>query len=180
MKGISTMPIRTLRSSPVIVSVDCPGSLMGSKNPAGSRVVSSSDRLLTANVSWKPLRSRPLVTETAVRASVTGSGAGMGTPGPMSSVRWTPLSTGQTSCGGDALGQRDAQPAAHRGGQVVGAKGPVRVADAPKLKGVVKVGRRDVVQALPLGHHVLGQHDEALGLGHEPAAKVDDQDTGGT
>ena len=80
MNGISTTFISTLRSSPVIVSVEPPGSLlgesswrvtipsmitfgsppsvvmtitrviMGSKYPAGSSVVSNSDFLLTPNV----------------------------------------------------------------------------------------------------------------------------------
>src|SRR5512139_3963115 len=96
-------------------------------------VASSVDFLLTANVSWNPLRSLPLVTCTLVSASTTDCGAGMGTAGPIIRVRCTPLSMGRP---GDAFRQRNAQLAAWVFGQFVRAQRAVRVADAPELLGV--------------------------------------------
>ena len=60
--------------------------IMGSKYPTGSRVVSNSDFLLTANVNLKPrlvLAGGHLHAEQRVH---DGFRAGTGSPGPISSV----------------------------------------------------------------------------------------------
>src|SRR5512141_3298727 len=165
MNGISATSMRTLRSSPVTVSFDCPGSLLGvnswrvmipsirtvgrpptvtttitrvvigSKKPAGSITASRGERLETAKVSWNPLLSLPFVTCTASRASITGRGAGTGTAGPMSRVRWMASFTRGPR---HALGEGDADAAPRGRGQLAGVEGEARVGDAPLGLGVAE------------------------------------------
>src|ERR1051326_2885510 len=136
-------------------------------------VVSSGDFLLTAKVSWKPLRSLPFVTCTLVSASMTERGGGTGTAGPISTVRCTPLSIGHPR---DAFRQGDAQPPSDRLGQLVGAHGAIGVADAPELLGVVEIARRDVVDALALGDRMFLQQREAFRRRHEAPAQINESD----
>jgi hypothetical protein len=56
-------------------------------------VVCNSERLPIVKVSWNPLCEVELVTWMASSAFITSAGAGSGTPGPISSERWIPLST---------------------------------------------------------------------------------------
>src|SRR5262245_32865244 len=147
-------------------------------------VFSSGDFLLTAKVSWKPLRSLPLVTCTLVSESITDCGAGMGTAGPINSVRWIPLCTGRCSCGcvlrsahrrrRHAFGQRDAQTAPDFLGELVRPHGTIGVADAPELLRVVEIARRDVVETIALRDHVLLQQRETFRRRHEAAPEIDD------
>ncbi len=106
-----------VRSSPVRVSVDSPGRGPGATSlrvvtpsnstcgvpltvstattrssgvcPAATRkTVCSGERLLSVNLSWKPLRApAAVVAWTLVSASTTAFGTGTGTTGPASSVR---------------------------------------------------------------------------------------------
>src|SRR6516164_1298893 len=135
-------------------------------------VVSSGDFLLTAKVSWKPLRSLLLVTWTLVSASVTGLGAGMGTTGPIISVRWIPLSIQWHSR--YAFGQRDAEHTADCGGEIVGAHRAIGVAYAPELQRIVHVCRSYVVEAIALRDGMHLQQREALRLWYKAAIQVDD------
>src|SRR5947209_14091641 len=122
-------------------------------------VDSSGDFLLTAKVSWKPLRVPPRLTCTPVSASMTALGAGSGAAGPIIRVSRTPLSIGGSR---DAFRQCNAQPPAGRLGQLVRAHGAVGVADAPELLRVAQVLRRDVVQPLTLRDRMLLEEREPL------------------
>src|SRR6478752_4088457 len=129
----------------------------------------SGDFLPTAKVSWKPALSLPLVTCALTSASTTIGGAGTGTIGPMSRVRWTPLSIRRA---GNPFGERDAQRAAGRFGELVRSHGAIGVGDAPERLGVVQVLAGDVVEPLALGHLMREQQREALGRGHEAALEI--------
>src|SRR5918911_893851 len=121
--------------------------------------LSSGESRPTAKVTWKPERSLPLVTEIERRASITTRGAGTGTAGPISSVRWTPSSIRGS---GDALRQGDADARADPGGELVGLQGGVGVGQAPELFRVAQDLGGDVVEALALRHHVEAQGGEQL------------------
>src|SRR5204863_4975810 len=97
--------------------------------PASRNSVFSVDVLSSEKVIWKPLRPCVLVvTVTAVSASMTSLDTGTGTTGPIISESWIPLDIAPSR---NAFRQRDAQRAARRLGQLVGAHGAVGVAQAP-------------------------------------------------
>src|SRR5688572_20943597 len=116
-------------------------------------VVMSGDVLPTAKESWKPLVVVLLVTSIPVRDSMTNGGAGRGTPGPMSSVRWMLLNTGRS---GNAAWERDAEPAPDRRDELVRLHGAVRVGQAPEQLGIAEVARGDLVEPVLLDRGVLG------------------------
>ena len=101
-------------------------------------------------MSWKPLRSLPLVTCTLTSASTTDCGAG------------------------DAFGQRDAQTPSNRLGQLRRAQRAVGVAQTPELFRVAEVMRGDVIEPLALRDGVLLQQLEAFRLRHEATPEIDD------
>src|SRR4051794_1693773 len=119
-------------------------------------VVCSLEVLLTANLSWKPVRSPPLVICTLLSASMTRRGAGTGTPGPTNSVICTFLSIARR---GDALRQSDADTLSGLG-QLQGIDDTVGVADAPVLLRIAEVLGGDGVDALALFGAVLDQERE--------------------
>jgi hypothetical protein len=106
--------------------------------------VCSGERLSTTKLSWKPLGvSADEVTSTLSSASISGFGAGMGTPGPTNSVRWMPLSTAASVAGRQGQAQRVAgmfKIARHLGAIAVG--------DAPVLDRVAEIGRGQPVEAV--------------------------------
>src|SRR5262249_20080128 len=110
-----------------------------------------------------------------VSASITDCGAGIGTAGPIISVRCTPLSIGRSRY---AFRQRDAQPPPYDLRQLVGPHGAIGVADAPELLRIVEVMGGDVIETLVLLHHVLLQKREALRRRHEAAPEIDNGDAG--
>src|SRR5512147_3099930 len=122
-----------------------------------------------AKLSWKPALSFPLVTCALTSASTTIGGAGTGTIGPMSRVRWTPLSIRRA---GNPFGKRDAQRTAGGFGELVRSHGAIGVRDPPERLGVVQISAGDVVEPLALGHLMQEQQREALGRGHEAPLEI--------
>src|SRR4051812_45739200 len=134
-------------------------------------VFSSVESFPTLNVTWNPLRSFPLVTEMDCRACITTLGAGTGTAGPISSVRWTPLSIRRS---GDPLRQRDADAGPRPLGQLLRAQRAVGVAQAPELLRVPQVLVGHQVRPFALLDDVLGQRGEPLRTRDEPPPQVRD------
>src|SRR6266511_4031491 len=192
-----------VRSSPVMVRVEAPGSslacsswrtmipsistvgvprrmttritrILGSKNPAGSSARLSSESLLSAKLSWNPLACpAEVVACTLCRASVTGCGTGTAIVGPIISVSVKLPSAIGRSR--DALGQRDPQPPPHRLRQLLRPHRTVGVRDPPELLGVAEVFRGDVVQSVAVHDGVLEQQHEPVRLRHEAPPQVDDR-----
>jgi hypothetical protein len=170
---MSCLSIATVRSSPVMVSRLWPGSLApviswrvirpsmstvgrlfivatrmtrshGTWPPATSSRVCSGERLSTTKLSWKPLGvSADDVTSTLSSASISGFGAGMGTPGPTSSVRWMPLSTATSKAGRQSQAQRVAGMF-----KIAWHLGAIAVGDAPVLDRVAQIGRGQPVETV--------------------------------
>src|SRR6185369_267522 len=204
---MSCLSIATVRSSPVMVSRLWPGSLApviswrvirpsistlgrlfmvatritrshGTWPPATSSSVCSGERLSITKLIWKPLGvSADDVTSTLSRASIKGFGAGIGTPGPTSKVRWMPLSIAASALEADAAaeagGQGQAQGVA---GAFEGARhlGAIAVGDAPVLDRVAEMGRRQAVEAAAVRDLDFADGDQGGRVGHEAAAQVDD------
>src|SRR5947207_3526320 len=110
-------------------------------------VFNRGESLPTEKVSWKPLRSLPLVTCTDCRACITTLGAGTGTAGPIISVRWTPLSIRRS---GNSFGQRDPDLRARASGQLFWLQHGVWVRDTPVLLGVAEILVCDQIGAFSL------------------------------
>src|SRR5688500_13589450 len=109
-------------------------------------------------VSWKPLRpSSVWVTSALTSDSVSAVGAGTGTVGPISSVRWMPSSTVVTS---SRLRERDAQAPLRSGGQVERAHRVVGVGDPPERLGRPERAGGQHIQPLALGDVDLGKQWE--------------------
>src|SRR5262249_14800987 len=141
--------------------------------PASRNSVNSGEFLFTVNLSWNTLGpSLWAVTSTLVRALRTSAGTGVGTPGPIISVRLMPLRS--TVASREAGRQGDAQDPAHGRRQVLRAHGAVGVADPPELLRIAQVLGGDHIQALALLHHVLLHLRQLAGLRQEAAPHVRD------
>ena len=110
----------------------------------------SGERVEMRKLSSNPLcvSPEPDSTFTSWTASITSRGAGIGTPGPISSCRRTGLAIARPR---DSLGQRDAQPTADRDRQVARVDRAVGVGEPPPQLGVAEVTRREHVAAVALG-----------------------------
>src|SRR6476646_2678188 len=112
---------------------------MGTRPPSRNSV-SSGEFLLMAKLSWKTLAPSVLeVTSILVSASRTSFDTGIGTAGPIISVRLIPLRSNRPS--GNAGRQADAQNASDRGCKFFRAHGAIGVTYAPEKLRVAEILR---------------------------------------
>src|SRR4051794_39739614 len=125
----------------------------------------SDDCFDTPNVSWKPFRF-PAVTVTwaPVRARITSGGTGSATTEPISSVRLKELAIGSSR---DARRKGDAQAAARDGGEVVGSRRPIGVADLPEQLRVADRLGGHVVEAVGRIDEIGAEQRQFVRLGEE-------------
>src|SRR6188474_2570706 len=165
------MPSINTCGIPNTVAITITRVIIGSKYPAGSSVVCRIDFLPTANCSWKPLRSVELVTCTLVRALTTSTGAGTGTAGPISSVRWMDLLI--AACW-NAFAKRDAQLRAWRLCELSWTDRTVGIGEPPPLFGVAEVTRAEVVETIVLPHGVRLHRCESIRRRDDPSRQIRD------
>src|SRR5574341_19605 len=124
------------------------------------------------NDNWNPLaRPEAVVISTLVSESSTSDETGMGTPGPTINVRLIPLIT---RASGNPLGQREAEFASGRIGQLVRLHRAVGVTELPEHFGVADQARGQVIQPVALQDGVLLEQGEGIGRGHPAPLQIDD------
>jgi hypothetical protein len=118
---------------------------------------------LMAKLSWKTLAPSVLeVTSMLVSASRTSFDTGIGTAGPIISVRLMPLRSNRSS--GNAGRQADAQNASHHGGKFFRAHGAIGVTYAPEKLRVAEILRGQNIKPVNLTDRVLLQLRQCRGL----------------
>src|ERR1043165_5602341 len=131
--------------------------------PAMRKRVCSGDFVERVKVSWKMLAdSVLLVTSTDTRASMTSRGIGTGTPGPIISCRKYGASSMRQPR--HSFGQGDGETAPRLLGQLLGARGSVRIAEAPEQLRIAERARGDVIEPLALHDLVLAEHGQPTRL----------------
>src|SRR5215472_3226049 len=160
---------RLLTVTTITTRSSTPGPPIASRNR-----VCSGERLLKVNDSWKALRSVALVvTSTEARASIRGFGAGSGTTGPASSVRYMPLATTASGyAGGYPRRQCYTQHLARFRSQCVRVRCRIGVAQNPIQQRIAELGVRHIIDAVPLDRHILAQGRVLLGLRNDAPLQI--------